>query len=269
MRRVSWFRLFLYTSAALPAAAQQTMGTSPCTLGMTHFVNYGIDQSVVGKPFTATAKTTFDQKLSDGNVIHGMATVHEARDSAGRSRVEMAEGCDRGEDGKLYTRVLVTVTDPAKNISMMWWLSTIPRPVVDLQHFPAPTPAPERLAESKQKEQMLNQRLNPSPQESSRVEDLGSKDVGGVLAHGKRTTHTIPTGQEGNELPLVLVNEVWNSRDLGIVLAITDDPRSGKVTYELDDITFGEPDPSLFAPPEGYKIRDVNPPTQGPIQSEH
>ena len=32
------------------------------------------------------------------------------------------------------------------------------------------------------------------------------------------------------------------------------DPRMGKKTREVVSLTIGEPDPSLFQPPEGYEI---------------
>jgi hypothetical protein len=41
-----------------------------------------------------------------------------------------------------------------------------------------------------------------------------------------------------------------------VVLGITDDPRDGRSTYEIEDFSRTEPSPSLFAPPEGYRIED-------------
>jgi hypothetical protein len=44
-----------------------------------------------------------------------------------------------------------------------------------------------------------------------------------------------------------------------VLLCITDDPRQGKGTYEVEEVKLGEPDAALFAPPEGYAIHDVKP----------
>src|SRR6185437_9785097 len=50
---------------------------------------------------------------------------------------------------------------------------------------------------------------------SARVkQDLGSRNVEGVIAQGTRTTQTIPAGQIGNQLPINIVDEVWHSSEL-------------------------------------------------------
>jgi hypothetical protein len=33
-----------------------------------------------------------------------------------------------------------------------------------------------------------------------------------------------------------------------------DDPRSGRTTYEMEDLILGDPDPSLFVAPAGYVV---------------
>ena len=59
-----------------------------CSVGVNHFVGYGgIRENNL--PFTATAKTTYEQSLPDGNEIRGYIYTHQARDSAGRTRSEM------------------------------------------------------------------------------------------------------------------------------------------------------------------------------------
>jgi hypothetical protein len=106
-------------------------------------------------PFSATVRTTLDQKLADGNAIHGSATTHQARDSAGRTMLEVSSGCVPDQDG--HDRPIVRVT----------------------------------------------------------VNDLG-------LA----------------------------------MVAIHDDPRSGRRTTEVEELNFSEPSPSLFIPPSGYKMEE-------------
>jgi hypothetical protein len=89
------------------------------------------------------------------------------------------------------------------------------------------------------------------------TEDLGVKDFHGVSAKGLRTTRTIPAGEEGNDQPLVVITETWMSKELGgVVMAVRDDPRSGRTVTEYEDITRGEPDPSLFAVPAGYTVQE-------------
>jgi len=40
------------------------------------------------------------------------------------------------------------------------------------------------------------------------------------------------------------------------VMAIDDDPRRGRTTMEYEELSVGEPDASLFAPPAGYTVQE-------------
>jgi hypothetical protein len=76
----------------------------------------------------------------------------------------------------------------------------------------------------------------------SRFEDLGYKNIEGVETHGGRFTTA------------VRVDERWSSDDLAAdVLVVYTDPKTGIETrIALIHITRAEPDPSLFAIPEGF-----------------
>src|SRR4029078_8127785 len=50
------------------------------------------------------------------------------------------------------------------------------------------------------------------------VQQLGTKVVEGVPADGTRTTLTIPAGQSGNVNPIQIVDEVWRSPDLQVIV---------------------------------------------------
>ena len=64
-------------------------------------------------------------------------------------------------------------------------------------------------------------------------------------------------------MPLVVVNETWRSNELGMtMMAMTDDPRSGKKTWEVEEFSRSEPDAKLFLPPADYKVIDITPPTE-------
>ncbi len=47
-------------------------------------------------------------------------------------------------------------------------------------------------------------------------------------------------------------------------MSIHDDPRTGRTTMEVEELSRTEPDPSLFAPPEGYTVEDATPPAITP-----
>lgn len=89
----------------------------------------------------------------------------------------------------------------------------------------------------------------------TRTEELGTRDIEGVSAEGTRRITTIPEGSIGNERPIEIVYERWYSKELGLVVySKHSDPRFGEQTYRLTNIVRAEPDPSLFAVPQGYKV---------------
>lgn len=230
-----------------------------CSVGYQPVMSYGpVGSSSVA--YSATVKSRFEQKLGDGSYVRGYAVTQEARDSAGRTFSEFAQNCRRDEKGVAQLSLNVTVFDPTTKSSMNWQVnSPYIEKVVHVYHQPPP-PAPlsaEKLAARRQVEQARAQ-LTPCPVPTAGDGDLGTRMIAGVEAQGRRTTRTIPAGEEGNELPLVITNERWTSKEFGLVLmGISDDPRRGRFTYEVEELTVGEPDASLFAPPAGYKIVDL------------
>jgi hypothetical protein len=103
----------------------------------------------------------------------------------------------------------------------------------------------------------LAKRLTVSDQDQVNTEDLGSQTMEGVLVNGVRTTHTIPAGQIGNDLPITIVTEVWTSPDLKTVIySKRSDPRMGEQTFRLTNIVRTEPSATLFAVPADFKIVD-------------
>lgn len=82
---------------------------------------------------------------------------------------------------------------------------------------------------------------------------LPPREIEGVRAHGERTTWTIEAGALGNEKPIEIVREVWSSPELMLTVATRDfDPRSGEVSYRLQNLRRAEPDPALMKVPEGF-----------------
>jgi len=252
-------RRCLYTLAVIlagvalanPASAQNS--EPACSVGVNHFVGYGgMGQSDL--PYTATAKTTFEQHLPDGNEIHGYVYTHQARDSAGRTMSEMATGCLPDENGVPQPQLSVSVFDPATRSSLFWQAGMLGDKVVRVSHTSGNVIklTPDEIAARRK----ANESRQP-PSGEFKSEDLGTRTIAGVEAQGLRTTRTIPAGQAGNKLPLVTTRETWRSKESGlVVLGITDDPRQGRTTYEIEDFSRTEPGPSLFAPPEGYRIED-------------
>ena len=211
-------------------------------------------------PYSGTIETTSESRLYDGTVLRGSYTVQRARDGKGRTYTENAMYCERDQEGNTHLRKAVRVFDPVTHTSMNWTTDRREGGVVNLIHAsviprrPVDEPRPQPLV-----------RPWSPPASETQIEKLGSKNVAGVVAEGRRTTRTIPVGEEGNSQPITVVDEHWYSADLRMdVAAMHDDPRTGKVSSEFTTLTLGEPDPSLFQAPEGYIVRDRNPAVPAP-----
>ena len=197
-------------------------------------------------PYIATVRTSFEQRLPDGSYIRGSSLTHEARDSAGRTMQEAMIGCKRDGKGGVEPHLSVSVDDPTTRTLLSWQTGVGTTTIATQQKKPSPSLTPAIAA--------ARLKISPTMRET-KVEDLGTRTVAGIEARGSRQTRTIPPGEEGNELPLIVTNETWASRDLGVTLVqIIDDPRHGRSTFQVEELSRTEPDAAVFAPPAGYKI---------------
>lgn len=95
--------------------------------------------------------------------------------------------------------------------------------------------------------------------------DLGTKTIKGIEVRGHRSTVTVPAGAFPlmNAEPFEKIFEQWHDTTPGLqslmVLQVIDDPYV-HYTKELETITLGEPDPTLFQPPADYEIVVQKPP---------
>jgi len=249
--------------SATPAFAQD--GEAPCSVGVgvMNSFQYGVPGRGTA-PYTAKIKATFEHRLADGNTIHGFAYLVDARDSNGRTRTETGLQCRRGDDGKPELEKEVRISDPKEHTFLSWqegqMFGSDMGKKATLMHIdtqatvssvpPRPKPTSEELAARRK---AIELRHPQRPEIKS--EDLGTRNIAGVEAQGNRTTQTIPAGEQGNDLPLTVVTEVWSSKELGLtMLYIHDDPRYGRSVQEIEEVDKEEPVAALFAPPEGYKI---------------
>ena len=76
-----------------------------------------------------------------------------------------------------------------------------------------------------------------------------------MKATGRKTTSAIPIGQIGNERPIEITDERWESPELKVlVYSRFSDPRTGVVEFKLTNINRAEPPQDLFAVPADYTI---------------
>ena len=197
---------------------------------------------VKGAPYSGEGLTTVKLTMFDGTRMERTVTARFYRDSEGRVRREQTvlglEALDPNKDVRATVTIVDPVADaiytliPGSKTAMRVSMSTMrnaPRP-------PAP-PTTQHLRE----------------------QDLGSKDIDGITAVGHRTITTIPAGQAGNDRPIEIIDERWESPALKVLLrSLHRDPRTGDVEYALTKISRGEPPASLFLVPAGYTIKSVD-----------
>jgi hypothetical protein len=230
-----------------------------------------VAQSGVPKtPYTATMKTTRIQKLLDGTTITNITTTQIAQDSQGRFLQTVTQDRAMSEGG---TFTQSSLSDPIAHTRTNWnslnSVATVTHQaeseILSVPPPPLPPPPPRpgsvtpvngtvvrTIAEGVTGEIGANDR--PKKQR----ENLGKKDIAGISANGIRITTIYPVGYTGNDRPIVVVQELWNSTDIDLMLRSTvDDPRNGQTTTEVTDLQRSEPDPKLFMVPQGYNIREL------------
>ena len=84
-------------------------------------------------------------------------------------------------------------------------------------------------------------------------EILPSQMIGGYLCRGFRVKHMVTDPATKNNSIRTVEN--WTSPELGVILRhIEVDVIAGRITSEIDRISRGEPDPTLFQTPQGYSV---------------
>ena len=250
----------LLTSAVLAAVSTfllnspqaQAQDTTPCVIaaGVTTIAP---NPNPRGAPFSAVIKSTFDQKLADGNSIHIVIRYRVARDAFGKTFTERPGSCYPGKDGQQHQSYQVMVYDQNSRTMGSWQVDGTNR-TATITHFPAPVKPSEAELAAMRANAALRQRI---PASEWQTEKLGTQNFQGVSAEGTRRIQTIPAGEQGNTLPLVVVTENWDSRDIGMsMMSVLDDPRRGRTVGEVEELNQGDPPPSMFTPPEGYEIKE-------------
>ena len=251
--------------ARLNAAAQSLQ--DPRTAGGTL-----TDAVVPNAPFSADAVTTVTQTLGDGTKIEQRTTSKWYRDSTGRVRREQTViGLDR----------LSPQSQPQTTISF----DTVPNDPMPYSLNPANRTA-RRMPRGVQwftvgGDDRLNYGLSlragagtislergwsigglgrgqaaAVPADVRPVEEqLGTRQIEGVKATGRRSTTTIPAGRIGNDRAIQIVEEQWESPELNMVISSRfSDPRTGVVEYRLININRSEPRADLFVVPSDYTV---------------
>ena len=273
--------LFLFGSAL--AAAQLGLGSSqavsrPARIAAAATYHFSIPfpaTPVTGAPFSAVREYEHNQTLADGTHISQKNVLEKIwRDGDGRMRSERFIGTAAGLPG------IVEITDPLAGYrytldeqNKVAHRMAIPQRTAAP---PAPPPPPHAQKSSVQGSAGVvppngtgisfgasgdgGPGMGPGPRLRPHVihgEDLGSKTIEGVMVDGRRTTFTVPAGQEGNDRPITTISDTWMSPELHERIEyITSDPRRGQTIEHLTNIDRNNLDPSLFQVPPDYQIVD-------------
>jgi hypothetical protein len=218
---------------------------------------------VTDAPFSADATTTVSQVLGDGTRIEQTTSARFFRDRAGRVRREqtiIGLGAVNGA-GSVQT---ITI-DPDPSDGMAYTLDPATRTAMRVPRVVFSNAAGVSAVRfsSGNGVFMLNGgpavavagRGAPAQGPNMTTETLGTRQFDGVKAVGLKITSIIPTGQIGNDRPIEITDERWESSDLKmLVYSRNSDPRTGVVEYRLTNINRSEPPPDLFEIPPGYAL---------------
>jgi hypothetical protein len=204
--------------------------------------------TIPGAPYSAQAVTQRIQMLADGNRIVQTTTNNVARDSKGRvRREESLPGAGANQEAPHL--VLIEDVVAGDHITLDSNAKTATKLTAQNAKKEAETITLRYGVYS-----LAMPALEP---DNATATDLGTQTVEGVIAKGTKITRTIPAGELGNDLPIVITSETWISPDLKvIVMSKSNDPRIGETTYKLANLSRTEPDRSLFQIPADYTVKE-------------
>lgn len=199
-------------------------------------------------PFTLTLETEWAKALFDGGTITLVNKRRIARDSSGRIYQERWLLVPKNGKAESVMNV-IQISDPNAHTHYNCFVLEEPHVCVLTRFAPStsavyrePTPRTGEL---------------PDAMGSAVHEELGKQFLAGVETTGVRDSIIYNPGVFGNDRKMSVEREYWYSPQLGVnMLSIRSDPRFGKQTFTATNLILSEPDPKLFALPEGYKVED-------------
>jgi hypothetical protein len=228
-------------------ATAQTSAPQPAeTLSNGNLIHTLEAAPVLNAPFSAQATHETVKTLQDGTQVRSGGHHFIARDSQGRTRVEMRYGTKANE------MRLVFVSDPVAHTITTWSEGGTSKPLASVTKLPANPPAPpQRMAAARSVE-------DGRPQPIITRQELGAATVEGVSTDDVKITTVVPVGRAGNSAPITKTEETWTSPDLKLIVKQQwMDPRTGVRTQQLEHLSRAEPDSKLFHPPVGYQVKDT------------
>lgn len=214
---------------------------------------------VVDHPFKANVKATWSHVLSDGQVFTREVTGFVSRDRLGDIR---EEGSLTQNGSRPDVNPAIDLIFTIENMTEMHW-SSGSATVLSIHLGQYPRSFFENLAAPKTFNLFRFDLYNCRAQgvDCSTVK-LGTKLIEGVRTEGTRFVETFPTDALGAKEPIVIRRDVWIDPALNVVVMIQGtDPVSGNFTLQISNVSRGPQDESLFQIPQGYKEKDITPPS--------
>lgn len=211
---------------------------------------------IANAPFSAILHTEWTRPMAEGGSTTLVGQRRVARDSRGRIYEE--RGALVPKDGSAESRnQMVQIADP--NTHILYSCSMLRTPHrCTLQTF-------NETSQTKFEPALGPPGPLPYNMGFRTHEDLGTRSIEGIDAHGTRDTTTYNLGVKGSYQQFSALREFWRSEKLGINLYSELTGRNvGKQTFTLTDVSLSEPDRSLFELPEGFAVEDHRKPAADP-----
>ncbi len=218
---------------------------------------------VTDAPFSADATTTVTQVLGDGTRIEQTTSAKYFRDRAGRVRREqtiLGLGALTG-GGNMQT---ITI-DPDPGDGTAYTLDPSTRTARRVPRLDIALNGNMVIANTSGFGVTVQARTGGAGGRGGggnppTTEQLGTRQFEGVKAVGRKLTTVIPVGQIGNDRPIEITDERWESPDLRMLIySRNSDPRTGVVEYKLTSINRSEPPADLFMIPADYTVSQPQP----------
>jgi hypothetical protein len=227
---------------------------------------------VTGAPYSADETTEFTQTLSDGTVIDRKSTRSIARDSEGRTRMEITLPATGPMAMSGAPPTIISIDDPVAHKHYI--LNPTDKTAREIGggpmmggfgggHEGGHGGGPDGGGPGGFAGRGPGGHDGGGPDagpggpggDGATTVSLGTKTIEGITVEGTRTTSSIPAGKIGNAQAIVISFERWYSPDLLTnVQTIRSNPFTGKTTFMLTNLKRTEPDPSLFTVPADYKL---------------
>ena len=214
--------------------------------------------ALTGQPFSAIKYRRRVKLLPDGKqrILSEINVMELARDTDGRVRMETeidAPGCEHLGQRALQDCQVVNLImfDPAARTITHW-----PEGEIAAHGAVVIQMSAGQVEDAENSTMTVPEYVSNFDASEVRIttEKLGSREMEGVAVTGVRTTTVLPTGYKGNQTPVTTIHEVWSSEAMKLVIRVIDGDPKKEVTISGLEHLSRTPDPSLFHPPDGYRI---------------